>query len=157
MFTSNNIRPTNAQDLTKLSRVVLETELFPPEMLDQMIAPFLNDALCRDIWITYQHNEELIGFAYCEPERMTASTWNVLAIAVLPARQGQGIGQQLMSFIEQQLQQQGPTTLIVETSGLPAFEGTRAFYDKIGYAREARIRDFYDRGDDKIIFWKSLG
>jgi hypothetical protein len=46
--------------------------------------------------------------------------------------------------------------LLVETSGSEDFAGTRAFYNSIGYTQEARIRDFYQGGDDKIVFRKDL-
>jgi hypothetical protein len=39
---------------------------------------------------------------------------------------------------------------------LPTFERTRAFYAKNGYDQEARIRDFYKSGEDKIVFRKAL-
>ena len=41
-------------------------------------------------------------------------------------------------------------------SGLPEFERTRAFYHRCRYVEEARVRDFYAAGEDKVIFWKSL-
>jgi RimJ/RimL family protein N-acetyltransferase len=46
--------------------------------------------------------------------------------------------------------------LLVETSGLPDFERTRAFYLKCGYEEEAHIRDFYATGEDKVVFRKVL-
>jgi ribosomal protein S18 acetylase RimI-like enzyme len=46
--------------------------------------------------------------------------------------------------------------LIVDTSSLPEFESTRNFYRKNGYTEEARIREFWKAGDDKIIYRKSL-
>jgi ribosomal protein S18 acetylase RimI-like enzyme len=46
--------------------------------------------------------------------------------------------------------------LLVETSGLPAFARARAFYRARGFDEEARIRDFYAAGEDKIVFWKAL-
>ena len=45
---------------------------------------------------------------------------------------------------------------LVETSGLPEFERARAFYRKCGYEEEARIREFYNAGEDKIVFRKAL-
>lgn len=50
----------------------------------------------------------------------------------------------------------GERVLLVETSGLASFERTRAFYRKCGYDEEARIREFYQAGEDKIVFRKSL-
>lgn len=46
--------------------------------------------------------------------------------------------------------------LLVETSELPEFERTRAFYRTNGYAEETRIREFYAAGEDKVVFWKAL-
>jgi hypothetical protein len=46
-------------------------------------------------------------------------------------------------------------TPLVESSGLASFERTRAFYRKNGYDEEARIHDFYQAGDDKIVYRKA--
>jgi hypothetical protein len=46
--------------------------------------------------------------------------------------------------------------LIADTSGTDDFAPTRAFYRKNGYAEEARIRDFWAKGDDKVVFWTAL-
>ena len=156
MFDLKNVRRVTKGDLSKIKVVIDETELFPSEMLASMIEPAFAEPECKDIWVTYIHDGEPVGFAFCEPERMTNGTWNVLAIGVLPTLQGKGVGNFLMSHLEKHLKNNGQTTLIVETSGLPEFEPTRKFYKKIGYTLEARIRDFYDKGDDKIVFWKSL-
>jgi len=156
MYKPENIRTIENRDLVKLAVVIDQTELFPSEMLGEMIEPSFSDPESSDIWITYIHEDMPIAFAFCEPERMADGTWNILAIRVLPAFQGKGIGNMLMTYIENQLRNQNQRIVIVETSGLPEFKQTRKFYEKIGYTREARIHDFYDKGDDKIVFWKSL-
>ena len=46
--------------------------------------------------------------------------------------------------------------LLLETSGLPEFARTRAFYRTNGYDEEARIREFYAAGEDKVVFRKAL-
>ena len=46
--------------------------------------------------------------------------------------------------------------MIADTSGADEFAQTREFYRKNDYSEEARIRDFWAEGDDKVIFWKSL-
>jgi ribosomal protein S18 acetylase RimI-like enzyme len=90
------------------------------------------------------------------PEALTDGTWNMLAIAVLPARQGEGRGGALVARLEAILRDRGQRVLIADTSGTDAFARTRAFYRVNGYAEEARIRDFWAEGDDKVVFWKSL-
>ena len=87
---------------------------------------------------------------------MTSGTWNLYLIAIRADRQGQGRGALLLDHIERDLATRGERLLIVETSGLPSFERTRTFYERLGYAWEARIRDFDQAGEDKIVFWKSL-
>ncbi len=80
----------------------------------------------------------------------------MLAIAVLPSRQGSGLGKALVAELEALLRAENHRVLIADTSGSPEFAQTREFYRKNGYAEEARIRDFWDKGDDKVTFWKSV-
>lgn len=117
---------------------------------------FLNDAGSADRWLTLDDGGP-VAVAYFAPERMTAGTWNLYLIAVRADHRGQGCGTNLVAHIERALAAEGMRVLLVETSGLPLFARTRAFYDRCGYTREARIRDFYQAGEDKIVFWKALG
>lgn len=50
----------------------------------------------------------------------------------------------------------GKRILVVETSDLKKFELTRRFYEGIDYVEEAHIREFYDEGEGKVVFWKKL-
>ena len=47
--------------------------------------------------------------------------------------------------------------MLVETSALPQYDRTRAFYVKCGYEEEARIRDYWAADDDLVVFRKALG
>ena len=152
----SNIRTLKSSDLAKLKIVLDQTELFPSSILEQMANPFFNDSDCNEIWQVYEHNGDAVAFLYCVQEKLTEGTWNVLAIAVLPSVQNHGIGRLLMSNIERVLQKNNQSTLLVETSSLPEYDRTRKFYDHIGYHKEAVIRDFYAKGDHKVVFWKSL-
>lgn len=46
--------------------------------------------------------------------------------------------------------------LLVETSSTEQYHRARAFYLARGFDEEARVRDFYGPGDDRVVFWKSL-
>ena len=155
----NPIRPVVPDDIPDLKRVIDATDMFPSEMLDDMIAGFFNDNENDEIWLTYDASDDQGGgqaLAYCRPEEMTDRTWNLLLIAVHPECQGEGIGAALMSHIEDQLAARKQRVLIVETSGTDALARTREFYRLCQYDQESRIRDFYADGDDKITFWKAL-
>lgn len=149
------IRPVMSGDLPALKAVIEANSLFPPDMLDDMMCGYLNGEASNDIWLTLD-NGAPVAIVYCAPERMTSGTWNLYLIAVHPDQQGEGRGAALMTHVEHSLAVRGERVLLVETSGLPDFERTREFYRKIGYEEEARIRDFYKAGEDKIIFRKAL-
>jgi ribosomal protein S18 acetylase RimI-like enzyme len=153
------IRPIAPDDTTALIALAEATGLFGPhetEELALMLADhFSGETNSHDIWIT-DDDDGLVGVAYVAPERMTEGTWNLYLIAVHPDRQRQGRGAALLAHVEQMLAQRGERVLLVETSGLESFEYVRAFYRKSGYDEEARIREFYKAGEDKIVFRKAL-
>ncbi|MBY0392384.1 MAG: GNAT family N-acetyltransferase [Novosphingobium sp.] len=78
-------------------------------------------------------------------------------MAVDPARQNEGVGTALIAELATRLVTAGNRVLIVETSSLEGYTATQAFYAALGFTREARIRDFYEDGNDKIVLWKRLG
>lgn len=150
------IQPTRHDDIPALQDVLTETGLFPADMLPGMLDGFLSDYPCADLWLTAEVDGRPVGFCYATPEALTDGTWNMLAIAVLPSEQGNGRGGAIVRYLEQELSSRHQRILIADTSGTEAFAQTRAFYRKNGYAEEARIRDFWGAGDDKIVFWKAL-
>jgi GNAT superfamily N-acetyltransferase len=149
------IHPIVASDVDELKHVIDRTGLFPSEMLDHMIAPYLAGNADQELWLTSIEGAP-VAILYCVPERMTEGTWNMLLIAVDPAGQGLGIGGAIVGSAEAMLSERGARLLLVETSGLPEFEATRRFYSRRGFVEEARIPDFYQRGEDKVVFSKAL-
>ena len=109
----------------------------------------------ESLWIAYE-DHGLEGVAYCVPEPMTNGTWNLLMLLVRHDRQGQGHGAAMVDHVEQLLAKAGARVLLVETSGTESFESARRFYAKCGFTTVARIPDFYDAGDDKVIVTKTL-
>ncbi len=92
-----NIRPLIYEDIPKLEGVLDETGIFPSEMLSSMVDGFISDEEQKDIWLTCEVDGEAIGFCYAAPEQLTDGTWNMLAIAVRPVRQGRGHGSAVVS------------------------------------------------------------
>jgi ribosomal protein S18 acetylase RimI-like enzyme len=154
------IRPITPNDITALIALAEASGLFQPhetEILSQMLSDYFgSEADSQEFWLT-DDDDGLVGVAYVAPERMTEGTWNLYLITIHPDRQRQGRGVALLRHVEQMLAERGERVLLVETSGLESFEYVRSFYRKSGYEEEARIREFYKAGDDKIIFRKVLG
>ena len=151
-----HIRKAKCSDIPHLKEVLNTIELFPAEMLEEMMADYLENQESQEIWLTAVENEIPIALAYCAPEKLTEGTFNLYAIGVKGDIQGKGIGAKLMTFLENQLQSAGHRILIVDTSGTADFELTRRFYEKLNYHKEAVIRDFWADGDDKVTYWKRL-
>lgn len=153
---NNKIRTVISSDIEGLKKVLDSSGLFPSEYLDEMISDYLNNAETQDIWFTYEENNTPTAIGYCVPEKLTNGTYNLLAIGVSQDAQRNGVATAMMSYIEQQLKQKEGRILIVETSSDDAQIGARKFYEKIGYTQMAIIPDFWNDGEDKIVFGKKL-
>jgi ribosomal protein S18 acetylase RimI-like enzyme len=99
---------------------------------------------------------ELLGFTVVGPTPCTLGTWDLYWIAVSRETQGLGVGTVLLKEVEGRLTQSNARLLIIETSSRPPYDPTRAFYLKRGYREVARIPDFYEAGDDRVIYAKNF-
>ena len=154
-LTSMNIRKPTSSDLSDIKLILEDTDLFPPEMLEDMIEPFLQGNEQQDRWLVCDtETNGVIGFSYTRAEELADSVWNLLAIGFRSQHQRSGFGTKLIENVERSLS--GERILIVETSSTDDFDKTRDFYRSRGYDQEAVIRDYWADGDDKIIFRKRL-
>ena len=150
------IRRTVPSDYESLIEIAIASGLFEPSQAD-MLAGMIRSPAETDIWFTAEMEQRPVGTAYLVPEKMTNGTWNLLFIAVHPNAQRQGLGTAILNHVQEWLRSQGERILIVETAGIADFDYVRHFYAREGFEQEARIRDFYDEGVDKVIFRKALG
>lgn len=153
------IRLATTNDIPAVIALAEATGLFQADELTEF-GSMISDHLSSDrdsdnVWVV-DDQDELLGAAYYAPETFAEGVWNLYFIGVHPSHQGKGRGSALLGYVEQALKERGERLLLVATSGVGSFELTRTFYRKNGYDQEARIRDFYQPGDDKIIFRKAL-
>ena len=107
-------------------------------------------------FIVEKEGDTVLGYACYGPRALTDRTYDLYWIAVSPSLRRGGVGRALLAATEEGICRLGGRLLIVETSGLPKYEPTRAFYLATGYTLEATLRDFYSDGDDLVIFTKHL-
>jgi ribosomal protein S18 acetylase RimI-like enzyme len=155
------IRASTVEDSDALVGVGVAAGMFAPgetEWLATMIADYFAGKLGEGHgWITDEEHGVIGGVAYYAPAVAASGVSDLLMIAVLPGIQRQGRGERLLRHVENALRAYGQRMLLVETSALPHYDRARAFYLKNGFEEEARIRDFYHAGEDKVVFRKQLG
>ena len=96
------------------------------------------------------------GYICYGPTPLTEGTWDLYWEAVARTNRGRGIGSALMKSAGKEIRKAHGRLALVETSSTPAYERTRHFHSKLGYREIARIPDFYEPGDDKLILQKRL-
>jgi ribosomal protein S18 acetylase RimI-like enzyme len=99
----------------------------------------------------------LAGYACYGPVPGTADSYDLYWIAVDPARQGRGLGGELLSRAEADMAARGAAGIYAETASRGQYRPTRRFYERHGYAAAARLPGFYAADDDKIIYHKRAG
>jgi GNAT superfamily N-acetyltransferase len=87
---------------------------------------------------------------------MTKSCFDLYWLVTHNDYRGKGIGKKLLEATYIEAKKMGCTMIIAETSGREKYTPTQAFYVSAGYKLEATIRDYYDKGDDKLIYIKRL-
>ncbi|MFB2981825.1 GNAT family N-acetyltransferase [Microseira sp. BLCC-F43] len=154
------IRPTTPDDSAALIALAVAAGMFPAnetEALGKVLADYFTGNLDDGhVWVTDEEEGEPCGVAYYAPDPMADRTWYLYMIAVHPDCQRQGRGTALIQHVENALRSRGERLLLVETSGLAKYDRARAFYINCGFEQEARIRDYWAAGDDKVVFRKAL-
>lgn len=97
-----------------------------------------------------------IGYTCYGQTPCTVGTFDLYWIAVHEDLRGKGLGVLLQKETEARVRALGGRRLFAETSGREQYEPTRRFYEKLGYAQEARLTDFYAPGDDKVVYGMRL-
>ncbi len=152
------IRPVTSNDVEAVLEVAAAIGFEVEELaaLRPMVEAFTRGEADGQHWACVDEGEGPVAVAFYRAEAFTVGTWNLVLLAVRPERHGGGHGTALVRHVEQQLTAAGERLLIIETSGLDEYAPARGLYRKLGYEEEARLREFYDAGDDKIVFWKKL-
>lgn len=86
----------------------------------------------------------------------TLYSYDLYWIATHEDFRGQGLGKIILREVEKAVAAAGGKSIYAETSYLPKYGPTRAFYVKNDFIEKARFEDFYDVGDDKVVYVKKL-
>lgn len=151
-------RPLTPADRPELAALLARIPQFKPD--EVAVALELIDASLNDPASGYTcfvaHDAALAGYICFGPTPMTAATWDLYWIAVAPALQGRGIGRALYEAFVAHMRAHGGRNIRIETSSKESYAATGGFYERLGFAIDGRLRDFYAEGDDLLIFYKDF-
>ncbi|MBZ5496839.1 MAG: GNAT family N-acetyltransferase [Acidobacteriia bacterium] len=155
----HSIRNLIAGDRPAVARIIRDVGNFSPAEIDcalELVDTYLSDPDQKDYRIVVAECEggDTCGYACWGPTPLTKGTFDLYWIATHPGTQGRGVGRALMHYVENRVGEERGRLLVLETSSKESYGKTVGFYRRLGYQEASRIPDFYDVGDDKLIFVK---
>ncbi|MBN2140642.1 MAG: GNAT family N-acetyltransferase [Desulfovibrionaceae bacterium] len=147
-------------DLEAVRLITSSSGFFSPAEVD-MACELVSERLQRGLDSGYlflfaETGGRTVGFSCFGPIACTESSFDLYWIAVLDEFRGLGLGRELLRGTESRIWLAGGRRVYVDTASKPQYRPTRDFYERNGYRAEARLCDFYLKGDDKIIYSKEL-
>ena len=160
------IRPAEPKDRERVRQILVATARFNEEevrwamdLVDQAFDQPEKGEYCVSVLEEPDSGPKrgIQGYVCYGPTPMAEGVFDLYWIAVDPARQGQGFGQVLLRFVENEVRRQSGRMLLIETRSRASYAPTIRFYQRSGYDEISRIKDFYRIEDDKLVFCKKLG
>ncbi len=152
------MRELRTDDLDGLERILKATGAFTGDEVAcalELLQEVLDTPRHPDYRVVVAEQEgEVTGYVLFGPTPLTEGNFDIYWIATDPRLHGQGVGRRLMEHVEGVLAGEGARLICLETSSQEHYARTRRFYEQGGYVEEARIRDFYRPGDDRITYVK---
>jgi ribosomal protein S18 acetylase RimI-like enzyme len=100
---------------------------------------------------------KVIGYSCYGQAECSVSSWIIYWIVIDDTYRGKGIGTMLLKETEKNISYSPAGDIVwIETSSRVLYEPTRMFYEKKGYIEVARLRDFYQKYDDKVVYRKEI-
>ncbi len=147
-----NLRDIEPRDRAAIARILAATNAFSPAEIDVALELVDEPRAAGYRFVVAEIDGDVAGYACFGATPCTVGTYDLYWIAVDPARHNKGVGRALLDAVETAVRADEGRLLIIETASKPEYAATRAFYERCGLELAARIRDFYARGDDKLVY-----
>ena len=146
-------------DVEKIKEMLRSTDVFTAVEID-IAVELMEDTLsgkesCYQFILARDH-DKLLGYTCFGEIPLTNKRFDLYWIAVNKAYHNQGIGRQVLDKTEEAIKTSAGKIVYIETSGTVEYLNTQNFYFKQGYKLVARFSDFYEDGNDKLIYEKRL-
>lgn len=155
----NKLNYTDPEVIRKIS---LSTGFFDKDDVEVSVA------IAQRALKNQNHNNDNLNFLFAEDNGKTCayacfgevpesiSTYELHWLSTLNEYRGHGIGKKLIQEFIDKVKEKGGRKIFVKTSGIEMYKPTHQFYESCGFALEARLNDYYDEGDDCLIYAKRI-
>ncbi len=157
------IRKLKRRDRDRIGALVISSGKFNDveidiamELVDEALAKEEKSGYMFAVLADEKDPASIHGYACYGPVPLTQGTWDLYWIVIDRAAQKKGLGRRLLEHVERDVVKREGRMLLIETSSQESYTPTVRFYERRGYRLEARVRNFYRTGDDKLIFRKEL-
>ncbi len=147
-------------DLDAISRIVESSGFFSPDEI-ALARELAAEKLTQGFTCTYQFlfaedYDFILGYTCYGIIPATIGSYDLYWIAIDEQLRSQGFGKELMKETERIISSIYGRRIYAETSSRNQYKPTHNFYERCGYKKEAFLKDFYNEGDSKIIYVKTL-
>lgn len=147
-------------DIKRIRQIVESTKFFydhEVEIAVELVAERVSQGESSGYHFVFAEVDGVTAAYSCYgPITMSKTSFDLYWIATHNDFRGKGIGRKLIDETCNQAREMGCKILIAETSGLEHYTPTRAFYMNTNFILEARLKDFYADGDDKLFYTKRI-
>lgn len=144
----------DAADPTRIRALIAATGVFSAEesRVAAELAETTLDGSETYRWLIAETDGELAGYTCFDRVPLSKTSFDLYWIAVSPTHRGTGLGRELIARTAKFIRAKRGAQIFAETSSREPYAPARAFYVKTGFEPVARFEDFYEPGDDKIVF-----
>ncbi|WP_051177001.1 GNAT family N-acetyltransferase [Halodesulfovibrio aestuarii] len=143
-------------EVNRMKSLLFSTGVFSRSEIDvveELALEHINKGIASGYhFITCQTPTQLCGFSCFGPDACSNGSWHLYWLAVDRNVQHEGIAGSLLQAVKKEILPCGGRSLYAETSSKVSYAPARSFYEKSGFGSEALLKDFYDVGDDKVIY-----
>ena len=144
-----DLKVTDVASICEINKEALGYSFSPEETASQL-ARLSQDSHHFLLGYEDDTSHELFGYVHAEVYESLYSKagFNILALAVLPQRQGKGIGKALLEGLEQETKRRGYEFIRLNSADHRL--GAHAFYEKVGYTCDKMQKRFIKliKGED---------
>lgn len=149
------------QDINRVHEIVESTGFFydhEVEIAAELVAERIAKGESTGYFFVFAEVDgKTVAYSCFGPITMSKTCFDLYWIVTHNDYRGKGIGKKILEETFSQARLMGCKIIIAETSGLEHYSPTRAFYNSTGFEMEARIKNFYDEGDDKVFYTQRIG